>query len=117
MVAASKVERPMTVLEEPVELGAGLRARLEEELERRVELGFDGLVSPELVLVSPPALAALARERLPPYPPPWARPNVPPARPIVYDQWAAVEVARFAGFTALCALMTVGPLLFVLAVR
>jgi hypothetical protein len=117
METASKVERPMTVLEEPVELGAGLRAHLEEALARRLDVGFDGLVSPELVLVSPPALAELARELLPPYPPPWARPNVPPAQPLVYDQWAAVEIARFAGFAALCALLTVGPLLFVLVVR
>ena len=117
METLSKLERPMTVLEEPVELEAGLRARLEKELERRLDIGFDGLVSPELVLVSPPVLAALARELLPPYPPPWARPNVPPARPLVYDQWAAIEIARFAGFAALCALLTVGPLLFVLVAR
>jgi hypothetical protein len=117
METPSKAERPMAVLEEPVELGAGLRAHLEEALARRLEVGVDGLVSPELVLVSPPALAALARELLPPYPPPLARPNVPPAQPLVYDQWAAVEVARFAAFAAVCALLTVGPFLFVLLVR
>jgi hypothetical protein len=117
MEAAPNVERPMTVLAEPTELEAGLRARLELERERRHDAGFDGLISPELVLVSPPTLAALARELLPPYPPLWARPNVPPARPLAYDQWAAVEVARFVGFAALCTLLTVGPLLFVLLVR
>jgi hypothetical protein len=118
MERKTKGERPVAVLEEPpVELGAGLRARLVEERERRDEIGFDGLISPELVLVSPSELAALAREQLPAYPPPWARPNVPPARPVVYDQWAGVELAGFVGFSLLCALATLGPFFLILLAR
>ena len=118
MERETKGERPVAVLEEPlVELGAGLRARLDEERDRRDGIGFDGVVSPELVLVSPPELAELARSLMPPYPAPWARPNVPPARPVVYDQWAGVELAGFVGFVALCLLATLGPFFFVLAVR
>ena len=98
----------------PAELGSGLRERLELEQLRRLALGFDGPLSPELVLVSPPELAELARELMPPYPLPWAQPRVPPARPRVHDQWAAVELA---GFVVFCVIATVGPLLLLVVAR
>lgn len=69
-----------------------------------------GPLSPELVLVSPPEVARLARIHLP----------SPAARPLTIDtppsvgQPGAVELAAVWTF---CLAMTVGPVLFLLAMQ
>ena len=69
-----------------------------------------GPLSPELVLVSPPEVARLARMRLLPLPPS-ARP-VPTPPPV--GQPGAVELAAVWTF---CLAMTLGPVLFLLALN
>ena len=67
-------------------------------------------LSPELVLVSPPDLAARARGFLPPvelWRPLPAEPAIDPAR----------ERLRFLVFCALCALMTLAPLALIVVVH
>jgi hypothetical protein len=86
---------------------------------RRIEPAVDaavalppptGPLSPELVLVSPPEIARLARIRLPA---PAARPVAIEARPRV-GQPGAVELAAVWTF---CLAMTLGPVLFLLALN
>jgi hypothetical protein len=69
-----------------------------------------GPLSPELVLVSPPEIARLARIHLPA---PAARPVTVEARPRV-GQPGAVELAAVWTF---CLAMTLGPVLFLLALN
>ena len=69
-----------------------------------------GPLSPELVLVSPPEVARLARIHLPS---PAARPLTIDTRPSV-GQPGAVELAAVWTF---CLAMTVGPVLFLLAMQ
>jgi hypothetical protein len=86
---------------------------------RRIELAVDaaaalppltGPLSPELVLVSPPEVARLARMHLPT---PVARPLTIEALPRV-GQPGAVELAAVWTF---CLAMTLGPVLFLLALN
>jgi hypothetical protein len=69
-----------------------------------------GPLSPELVLVSPPEVARLARIHLPA---PAARPVTIEARPRVGEP-GAVELAAVWTF---CLAMTLGPVLFLLALN
>jgi capsular polysaccharide biosynthesis protein len=69
-----------------------------------------GPLSPELVLVSPPEVARLARIHLPS---PAARPMTIDAPPAV-GQPGAVELAAVWTF---CLAMTVGPVVFLLALQ
>ena len=86
---------------------------------RRIELAVDavaalpsltGPLSPELVLVSPPEVARLARISLPS---PGARPLTIETRPQV-GQPGAVELAAVWTF---CLAMALGPVLFLLALN
>ena len=69
-----------------------------------------GPLSPELVLVSPPEIARLARMHLPA---PAARPVAIEARPRIGEP-GAVELAAVWTF---CLAMTLGPVLFLLALN
>ena len=85
---------------------------------RRIDLALDaalalpptGPISPELVLVSPPEVARMARIHLPV---PAARPATVEAGPRV-GQPGAVELAAVWTF---CLAMTLGPVLFLLALN
>jgi hypothetical protein len=85
---------------------------------RRIDLFVDaaappyltGPLSPELVLVSPPEVARMARILLPAVPP--ARPVAIQAPAIRIGQPGAVELAAVWLF---CLAMTLGPVLFLLA--
>jgi hypothetical protein len=72
---------------------------------------LSGPLSPELVLVSPPEVARLARMHLPTTP--VARPSTFEARPQVGEP-GAVELAAVWTF---CLAMTLGPVLFLLALN
>jgi hypothetical protein len=67
-------------------------------------------ISPELVLVAPPDLAAQARSRLGPSAPLQATPRPTPVP-------SRRERLSFAAFCAICALMPLAPLLLVAVLR
>jgi hypothetical protein len=71
---------------------------------------LSGPISPELVLVSPPEIARLARIHLPA---PMARASTFESRPQVGEP-GAVELAAVWTF---CLAMTLGPVLFLLALN
>jgi hypothetical protein len=66
-----------------------------------------GPLSPELVLVSPPEIARMARILLP---------LEPAARPVAIQATAGPGRVELAGVWLSCLAMTLGPLLFILAV-
>jgi hypothetical protein len=71
--------------------------------------GFEGPFSPELVLVSPPELAALARQLLP------QSPFVLPV-PLQAERSPSLGLG-FVAFAAVCLVATVGPLLLAILAR
>jgi hypothetical protein len=71
---------------------------------------LSGPLSPELVLVSPPEVARLARSLL--SPPPTVRPAPARAPAVLEASPGAIELAAV---WLLCLVMTIGPLVFLLA--
>ncbi len=73
---------------------------------------LSGPLSPELVLVSPPEVARMARGLLPP--PPAARP-VPASPPAILQ--ASPGRIELTAVWLVCLAMTIGPLLFILTAQ
>jgi hypothetical protein len=87
------------------EIRAGLRARIEEERVVRPREEEPDPISPELVLVSPPEVARLAREALPD---PVVAPRVPAEpRPVAAARRVPVGAAAF---WVLCVANALAPL-------